>query len=59
MAVEMLTGKGYDLLVDYWSLGCILFESLSGYAPFTARTIEQVWVNVFKYVAAALEYGAS
>jgi serine/threonine protein kinase len=21
---------GYDLLVDYWSIGCILFEMLAG-----------------------------
>eukprot|EP01135_Chromosphaera_perkinsii_P008475 Nk52_evm43s1360 gene=Nk52_evmTU43s1360 len=49
MAPEILTGDGYDLLVDYWSLGCILFEFLSGYPPFTAPTIEQVWVNVYRW----------
>lgn len=30
MAPEVLTNKGYDLAVDYWSLGCIMFEFLSG-----------------------------
>lgn len=49
MAPEMLKGTGYDLLVDYWSLGCILFEFLAGYPPFTARTIEEVWANIYKW----------
>jgi len=26
MAVEILRGQGYDWTVDWWSLGCILFE---------------------------------
>jgi len=30
MAPEILENNGYDYLVDYWSLGCILFEFLSG-----------------------------
>lgn len=27
MALEVLEAKNYDFTVDYWSLGCILFES--------------------------------
>jgi len=30
MAPELLNGQGYDLLVDYWAMGCILFEILYG-----------------------------
>jgi len=46
MAVEILEGKGYDQCVDYWALGCIIFEFLCGYPPFTGAAIEDVWFNV-------------
>ena len=36
-------------MVDYWSLGCILFEFLSGFPPFAAPTMEEVWVNVYHW----------
>ncbi|KAG4090904.1 kinase-like protein [Neocallimastix lanati (nom. inval.)] len=49
MAPEILENNGYDYLVDYWSLGCILFEFLSGYPPFTAPTMDEIWVNVYKW----------
>ena len=34
MAPEVITGKGYSFLSDYWSLGIILFEFLCGGVPF-------------------------
>ena len=51
MAPEVLAhhDRGYDLAVDYWSLGCILFESLSGYPPFTGPTTDDVWINVYHW----------
>ncbi|KAJ3260726.1 hypothetical protein HK104_006861 [Borealophlyctis nickersoniae] len=51
MAPEVLVnnGKGYGLAVDYWSIGCILFECLAGYPPFTAPTTDDVWVNVYHW----------
>jgi len=30
MAPELIKGETYDLLVDYWAIGCILFEMLFG-----------------------------
>jgi cell cycle protein kinase DBF2 len=51
VAPEILTqsAKGYDAGVDYWSLGCILFECLSGYPPFTASSNDDIWVNVYHW----------
>ncbi|KAJ1930604.1 serine/threonine-protein kinase dbf2 [Tieghemiomyces parasiticus] len=51
MAPEIITnqGAGYDNRVDFWSIGCILYEFLSGYAPFTAPTLDEVWVNVYHW----------
>lgn len=34
MAPEIVTGKGYGLAVDYWSLGVMVFEFLYGIFPF-------------------------
>ncbi|KAI8926109.1 kinase-like domain-containing protein [Entophlyctis helioformis] len=51
MAPEVLvaTQAGYDFTVDYWSLGCILFECLAGYPPFTAKSTDDVWLNVYHW----------
>ncbi|KAF9952765.1 hypothetical protein BGZ70_000488 [Mortierella alpina] len=49
MAPEILASKGYDYGVDYWSLGCILFEFLCGYSPFQADDTRQTCVNVWHW----------
>lgn len=46
MAIEVLKGQSYSFSVDYWSLGCILFEFLSGYAPFAGACPEETWANL-------------
>ncbi|PWA00143.1 hypothetical protein BB558_003812 [Smittium angustum] len=38
---------GYDHRVDYWSLGCIVYEFGAGYAPFTGQHSDEVWRNVY------------
>lgn len=34
IAPEVFGQYGYDETVDWWSVGCILFEMLVGYPPF-------------------------
>ncbi|KAL5535052.1 DBF2 [Sanghuangporus sanghuang] len=46
MAPEVLRGKPYSYSVDYWSLGCILFEFLAGFPPFSGGTPEETWTNL-------------
>ncbi|KAL9639965.1 MAG: hypothetical protein Q9164_000594 [Protoblastenia rupestris] len=46
MAPEVLKGEQYDFTVDYWSLGCMLFEALSGYPPFAGSTVDETWQNL-------------
>jgi len=37
MAPEMVARKGYGRAADFWSLGCIAYEMLSGLPPFTSK----------------------
>lgn len=46
MAPEVLKGQQYDFTVDYWSLGCMLFEALAGYPPFAGSTVDETWNNL-------------
>ena len=34
MAPEVITGKGYSMTVDVWSLGVCLYEFMCGFVPF-------------------------
>ncbi len=42
LAPEILTNKGYDFAVDWWSLGCVLYELLIGSSPFRIRLGESL-----------------
>ncbi|TNY23251.1 AGC/NDR protein kinase [Rhodotorula diobovata] len=46
MAIETLRGQSYSYSVDYWSLGCILFEFLAGFPPFSGATPDETWLNL-------------
>ncbi|KAK7972935.1 kinase-like domain-containing protein [Apiospora saccharicola] len=46
MAPEVLRGEEYDYTVDYWSLGCMLFEALTGFPPFAGSTADETWRNL-------------
>lgn len=49
MAPEVLKGDEYDFTVDYWSLGCMLFEALAGYPPFAGSTVDETWQNLKRW----------
>ncbi len=36
MAPEVLNRQGYGKAVDWWTLGCIIVEMISGYPPFNS-----------------------
>lgn len=50
IAPEVLDGKGLqNPVIDWWSVGIMLFEFLTGIPPFNADTIELVFLNIKKH----------
>ncbi len=48
MAPEMLNNKGYSYQVDWWALGTIMYEMLTGLAPFLAEDQDTMFKNIQK-----------
>lgn len=46
MSPEMLTGIGHGYAVDYYSLGAILFEMLTGLPPFYSTNRNQMYMDI-------------
>ena len=46
MAPEMLEKKNYDINVDIWSLGILLYELTHGVAPFRGSTDNDRLMNM-------------
>jgi len=46
LSPEVLIGKGHDEAADFWSLGAMAYEFLTGLPPFTADTPEEVFKNI-------------
>ena len=42
MAPEVLRQETYDQKADVWSLGCLFYEMLTGFTPFTGRNFENL-----------------
>ena len=43
VAPEIISGKGYDFQIDYWSIGVILYVLLCGFPPFYEETNEKLF----------------
>jgi calcium/calmodulin-dependent protein kinase I len=43
VAPEILEGKGYDVAVDYWSIGVIIYVMLCGFPPFYEDSNEKLF----------------
>ena len=48
LAPEIIGGEGYDESVDWWSLGIIMFEMLTGKLPFKFRFDTEPNLNIYK-----------
>ena len=47
-APEVLKGENYGSLADWWSLGCVLFDLLTGNPPFTGNNHQKIINKVLK-----------
>lgn len=48
MAPEILTRSGHGKAVDWWSLGALMFDMLTGVPPFTAETRKKTIETILK-----------
>ena len=48
LAPEILLKKGYDKSVDWWSLGCVLYEMLYCRLPFKFKKGQKISLNIYK-----------
>ena len=45
---EILSKKGYDKTVDWWSLGCFFYEMLTGCLPFPIPKGNQINLRIYE-----------
>jgi serine/threonine protein kinase len=51
MAPEVIRGEEIKIskAIDWWALGCIIYEFIMGVPPFNAKTREEVFRNILSY----------
>ena len=48
MAPEVIKGESVNYLLDFWSLGVIGYEFLTGNLPFNDETPEKIFANILE-----------
>jgi microtubule-associated serine/threonine kinase len=56
IAPEVILGAGYDRAVDWWSMGVILYEFLTGTTPFYGNTVEEIFQRTINDSVAFPDY---
>lgn len=46
MAPEIVNNECYDMGIDIWSLGILLYELVHGFSPFTAKTTHEIMIKI-------------
>lgn len=46
LAPEILRNQAYDKSVDYWSLGALLYEMISGKPPFSSKNKSEIYKKI-------------
>ena len=48
LAPELLTGAGYTKSVDWWTLGVLLYEMLTGLPPFYSEDVNEMYRKILQ-----------
>ena len=48
LAPEIILSKGHNHAADYWALGVLIFEMMTGYAPFYSADTMQVYARIIQ-----------
>jgi len=48
LAPEIFMNKGYDNMVDWWALGCLIYEMLVGKLPFPIKREGKINLEIYK-----------
>eukprot|EP01116_Phalansterium_solitarium_P019975 TRINITY_DN5763_c0_g2_i1.p1 TRINITY_DN5763_c0_g2~~TRINITY_DN5763_c0_g2_i1.p1 ORF type:complete len:780 (-),score=200.09 TRINITY_DN5763_c0_g2_i1:64-2403(-) len=46
LAPEILLGVGHDFEVDWWALGCVLYEFVIGVPPFSGDSVQEIFQRI-------------
>ena len=46
LAPEIISGRGHDEKVDIWCIGVLMFELITGFAPFQGNDVQTVKYNI-------------